>query len=56
MEPTPEQKLAEIEALRKRLNEMAQTHSFTNPKVLEISRKLDELVNAYNRLGERGNE
>jgi hypothetical protein len=42
--------LTEIETLRLHLHELAKRRSFESPDMLDISRKLDRLIQEYNRL------
>lgn len=48
--------LAEMEALRGRLHELAQEHRLGSPEILDLSRKLDKLIHEYNRLGNAGDK
>lgn len=42
--------LKNIEELRSKLNKIAEGHRFTDPQVVSVSQKLDELLNEYQRL------
>ncbi|SHN70077.1 aspartyl-phosphate phosphatase Spo0E family protein [Desulfitobacterium chlororespirans] len=42
--------LKKIEALRKKLNRYATTHSLVDARVVELSQELDHLLNQYQRL------
>ncbi len=40
----------QIQNLRKHLNELAKSKQLSDPKVIETSQKLDELLNEFERL------
>ena len=40
----------DIERLKKKLNELVETKELTDPEVIEISQKLDVLLDEYDRL------
>jgi hypothetical protein len=44
-----ERLLYQIEEARTELNSLAKTKALTEPQVLKVSRKLDILLNEYNR-------
>jgi len=43
--------LKRIEGLRKRLNKFGQTHNLIDSEVVEVSQKLDCLLNQYYKIG-----
>ncbi len=40
----------DIQRLKKKLNELVETKELTDPEVIEISQKLDILLDEYDRL------
>lgn len=40
----------DIERLKKKLNELVETKELTDPEIVEISQKLDVLLDEYDRL------
>jgi len=40
----------DIQRLKKKLNELVETKELTDPEVIEISQKLDVLLDEYDRL------